>query len=537
MNRRKIQLWLIIPVMSTLLVACNNQWNEHVEIGDKTLNSSVIEAIQSRSELSAFYAMLQTTGFDQLLATDNEFTVLAPSNSALAIYANASKEQQIAIVKNHIAYLSFNVNQLQLKTELTMINGKKLDLSALTVEATNRDILCGNGILHSVNKAIAPSLNIYEYLSTLSDKRYIQLDSLLGKTRQVMDQDKSIQTGVNNQGQAVYDTIWTTKNHFFDQMPLNNEDSIYSFVLLENDNFNAIKAKYAKYMQQSSNVKTDSLATDELIKDLVFQPNSNQALSGVTVDFSQATVVTQYTASNGTIRIMKGVNIRMKENKIRSIYVEGENYKQVYDPKHVLTRLRPWARGGMDVLVSGNTNQTRDSISVANGSIVTITYRFYYDTNLQTTVVNYFLQYQATLNSVDYDIYWMAYDDMPLHVGTDGYDASTLSLNQKLFISLPQEKVLKRESNGQISNNYLGNTTAFVGTSLAGARNESHLSKYTLGVIPTTYITTQIVDDPYTFSVPVMGNTTFMVCNTSKATGGVMFLDYIKLVPRIADED
>ena len=38
-------------------------------------------------------------------------------------------------------------------------------------------------------------------------------------------------------------------------------------------------------------------------------------------------------------------------------------------------------------------------------------------------------------------------------------------------------------------------------------------------------------------SVPIMGRTTFMVCNTAKATGGLMFLDYIKLVPRIDDED
>ncbi len=524
-------------MLLTMFLACSNQWDDHVAIYTPSLNKSVIEAIESQPDLSVFYGMLQATGYDNLLASENEFTVLAPNNSALDAYKNASKDEQINLIKNHVAYLSFNASELAKKEKLTMINGKKLELSKVKVNASVSDILCDNGILHTVDRAIEPSLNVYEYLSTIPSKRYAQLDILVGKTRKVMDKDKSIQVGVNEQGQAVYDTVWTTKNHFFDQMPMNNEDSIYTIVLLEDENFNTIKAKYMKYMKQSNEVKSDSLATDELIGDLVFKANSNQALSGVTVDFSNATLVSEYTASNGLVRVMKGVKIRIKENKIKTIYVEGENYHTVYDTKHALTRLRPWAQGGRDVLVSGNTNQTRDSISVETGATVTLTYAFNYDTGSQTTVVNYFLQYQTILNSVDYDIYWMAYDDIPKHVGTDGFEASTLTLNQKLFISLPEKAVLKRESNGQISNNYLGNTTAFVGKSRAGIQQESHLSKYTLGAVPNTYITNEVGSDPYTFSVPIMGRTTFMVCNTAKATGGLMFLDYIKLVPRIDDED
>ena len=520
-------------LISLLLISCNNQWDDHIEIKDPTIEITLSAMIKETPELSIFHEMLVKTGYDSLLTdNNNEFTVFAPTNEVLSPYVNSDLNTLRFIIKNHIAYLSFNSSELETREKLTMINKKNIASTSLLSSMVKKDILCKNGILNLVNTVIEPKQNIYEYIASIEEGNYIEIDSLLGQTKKVMDTDRSIQIGVNENGQAIYDTVWITHNHFFEKMAINNEDSLYTFIVLTNNNFEAIKNKYKKYMKMESDIQTDSVATDELINDLIFKPNSSIALSGVYVDFSNATILTEYAASNGTVKIMNGVDIKLKDNKIKPIYIEGENYEEVLS-QHTLVRLKDWAHGGKDVMVSSVTYQTRDSISPETGQTVTITYTFRYNSGLETTAVNFYLKYSKKLYSADYDIYWLAYDDIPVHVGTDGHPESVLKLEQKLFISLPDNPVLSRDSKGRIYNNYLGDNIAFVGVSTAGIKDESHLCKYTLDVVPNMYIKTPLTEDPYTFSVPRMGNTTFMVCNTARRAGGLIFLDYIKLVPRI----
>jgi hypothetical protein len=437
-----------------------------------------------------------------------------------------------SIIKNYITYSSYNLSEVQSKNKLMMINNKNFDVATLLSGFLNKEILGKNGILYFVDNVVVPKDNIFEYISSIDKGTYVQIDSLLAQTKKIMDVERSIPIGVNDQGMTIYDTVWVAHNHYFDKMAINNEDSLYTFIVLTNDNFNTIKNKYVKYMKMAMPYQTDSIATDELIHDLIFKPNSATSMTGIDVDFSNATTISEYAASNGTVRIMSGVDIKMKDNKIKPIYIEGENYEEVLS-QHTLVRLKDWAHEGKDVIVSSVTYQTRDSISTATGAKVTITYPFRYNSGLETTAVNFYLKYTKKLYSVDYDIYYLAYDDLPAHVGTDGYAASTLTLEQKLFISLPNMPVLTRASNGTISNNYLGSSIAFAGVSTAGIKSESHLCKYNLDIAPNMYIKTPLTTDQYTFSVPTMGNTTFMLCNTARAAGGIMFLDYIKLVPRI----
>lgn len=540
-----IQYIFLFAVISLLGSSCNDQWDDHVAINEKTMQGTVLDAIKENSDFSSFYEILKETGYDEILAGDYEFTVLAPNNAAVASYSKADKQTKLAIVKNHIAFIAYNTNQLAGKERLSMVNGKNMMLSSLTIDTNKRNIVCNNGILHMVNKVMEPAKSIDEYLQSIAKETYIQIDSLYAKTVKVMDSDKSIQTGVDENGQAVYDTVWKVQNYYLDAMPINNEDSMYTFVLLDNENFNTIKAKYAKYMRQINDERTDSLVTDELIRDLVFRNEETTALSGVKVDFSHATVVSEYKASNGLVKVMKGVDIKMKENKIKTIWVEGESYLSALNADVVSTRMRPWARGGKDIMVSSTSMQTRDSISADDGvTVVPINYTFTYNTNKQNKDCNFYLRYVVKMNSVDYDIYWLSYDDMEQHIAQDKHPESTLRFGQKLFASMPFEKVLSRADNN-INNNYLGNQIAFGARSTAGIMKEEHLCKYALDVIPKTIMLNPIEEDPYTFTVPRMGKVTLMVCNTAEysdvakksITGGMMFLDYIKFVPRVEEGD
>ncbi|MCD8260276.1 MAG: hypothetical protein LUD15_01240, partial [Bacteroides sp.] len=109
------------------------------------------------------------------------------------------------------------------------------------------------------------------------------------------------------------------------------------------------------------------------------------------------------------------------------------------------------------------------------------------------------------------------------------YPTDTLQLYQKLFISLPYETPLNRTTSGRIENNCYENM-AFVGYSKAGVLEEVTLQKYSLGTTDAQFLV-----DPYEgedkeiLSVPLMGETTFFLCNTTKESGtysGPLFLDY-----------
>ncbi|MFV0327724.1 MAG: fasciclin domain-containing protein [Bacteroides xylanisolvens] len=545
----KIIQGALMLLAAIIFAACNNQWDDHIAIRTQALEGNVLDAIKTNEKLSDFYILLQETGYDKILQRGYEYTVLAPDNDAMAVLIMEDEATKLAVVRNHIAFSTYNIQLLSQQDCLKMINGKNLTLAGLSFDDTESNILCENGILHVVDKVVKPMMSIDEYLQTYPKKMYEQIDSLYAKTTKMMDMEKSIQKGVNEEGEPVYDTVWITRNYFFEKMPMNNEDSTFTFVVLEDENFKAIKNKYAKYMRQKTDELTDSLATNELICDLVFKKGEQAAVSGTIVDFTNAVVTKEYQASNGVVRFMKGVDIKMAD-KLKTVYIEGEDFSSALTTQQIYVRSRTWARGGRDVMVSSQTYQIDPSNPDKK-------YRFYYSyTNTINKSNNFYLKYDVPLYSTTYDVYWVSYDDMEEHcnVDGDGVPAATLKVCQKLFASMPGEPELT-VSSSVIKNNYLGDTEGFVAASKAGVFEEAHLQRYPLVLDtklkiyqrPQDYPITE--GDPFGFEVSRMGNVVLMVCNSATfgeeyanvtetdRGAGMMFLDYIKFVPRVAEGD
>lgn len=542
---------LVLTGFAVILTACNDQWDKHIAPNGEYMDGTVLDAIKANSDLSAFYKILEETGYDSVLKEGAGFTILAPDNDALANLSDADIDTKLAMIKNHVVTGTYDTQKLSELSSIKMMNGKNLPLSGLSIDADIRNLLCANGILHKINIILEPRMNIDEYLRSLPENTYIQVDSLYAKTERVMDMDKSVPKGVDANGQIVYDTVWITQNSYLQEVPIHNEDSMYTFILLENSNFNSIGSKYAKYMRQATQESTESLVTDELIRDLILNSDENTAvISGVTVDFSNAALVSEYKASNGIVRIMNGVDIKMA-NKIKPITIEGEDYLTALEAARLTIRTRFWASGGKDIMLSSRTYQT--GINTAGE---TVTYSFSYSTTRNTNS-NYYIHYEAPLYSTAYDIYWLSYDDTNwAEYGVtpdDDIPGTKLKVCQKLFASMPGEALLGRPdpSYPAIVNNYLGNSIAFAAASKNGIMQEERLCKYNLGSDAMRMVPVSPVEetDPYAFVVPRMGNVMFMVCNTagfgeeyegladSNRSGGMMFLDYIKLIPRIENGD
>lgn len=558
---------IIFPLafLTIVLSACN-VWDDHLDAKGTKLEGAVLNALKNRTDLSAFYQMVVASGYDTILTDAVEVTVLAPSNEALASYSNASLAEKKSLVKNHIAYYSYNSTELSKMDKISMLNGKQMNLKSVNVDANVRDLLCDNGILHKVDRAVQSSMNIFEYISTLQKGEYPQADSLLGQTQKVMDMDRSIQKGFEN-NKPVYDTVWATQNILLDRVKIQNEDSAYTVVILTPENYTQIAQKYAKYMQQKTEHLTDSLVFDEIYADLIFKDGDptnaiSKAVSDVNVDFSNATTVKEYKASNGTVRVMSGVDIKIYNNKLKEFTIQGENYASTYNLNYVSVRSRPWASGGKDVMVSSRTTQA--ITGTVNGAGVSTSWNFFYPglrVNSAATVTNaanFYLEYKAKLYSANYDVYWVAHSDYTSHIGVyPGRDNDSLHVEQKMYVSYPSSPALYRASNGEIKNNSLGVNNQFVGEcclygmTVAGKTNlatgkpyETKLRKYRmLTDAATQYISTSVANYDGIIECPRAGLATFFVTNTATGmvsgtdTGGLMFLDYIRFVPKVDIND
>lgn len=502
--------------------------------------------------------MVKATGYDSLLSKGVELTILAPNNSALQAYAAASDSLKKEIVRNHIAVYSYNTTQLAGFTKLMMLNGKNLDLSKTTIDASERNILCNNGFVHTVDKVVMPAKSILEYIYSLPTGTYPQADSIKKQTKRVMDMDKSLQIKVTPDGRPVYDTVWKYVNHLIDRVKIGNEDSTYTFVLLDNSTYSSIASKYATYMKQPTQHQTDSLVADELYSDLAFKginPTNaiSKSFSGINVDFTNASQLDEYEASNGLVRIFSSVNIKMYDNKIKTVQIEGEAYESSYLSNYVLTRSRLWASGGKDVVVSSRSTQAftgkyLNAIGQLRDTTFSTTFYYKQGANLNNVNNNFYLQYSAKLYSVSYDVYWVAHDDQTSHFGfpSTGAPKDSLKITQKLYISYPKKPVLSRLSSGEVRNNSLNSAIyyALAGTTIAGKVNpltgkpdEVKLKKYRL---LDGDLTTQLIADVTAFPptdgvvpCPTAGKATIWLTNTTTESGGLMFLDYIKFVPRV----
>ncbi len=156
--------------------------------------------------------------------------------------------------------------------------------------------------------------------------------------------------------------------------------------------------------------------------------------------------------------------------------------------------------------------------------------------------------------SCDYEIFWLTYDDynhgftVPETGLTPGV-TMPMKLEQKLLISFPEEPVLMRESDAKISNNFTS-YSLMAGVAISGVREETQLVRYRQNISNVNNVGLYMLDvisdgeDIYgsggILKCPAQGKATFFVANTVRglnADAGLIFLDYIRLVPKVDPND
>ncbi|HET9570321.1 MAG TPA: fasciclin domain-containing protein [Bacteroidales bacterium] len=596
MKQSLFKIGLFIAIIA-LFSACD-AWKNDIRLNDEMRGKNLYEAIASNTDLSVFAQILQQTSYDKFLQNEQGLTVFAPQNSVLAGLNLTDTTMLKEWIKNYIAYYSYYVNEsgnFDTGSTIRMINEKNVPVNAAGISGAGlvkSNVATSNGVLHIIDNMITDRKNILEYL--LEQNNFGQIDFIRSEDRLVMDMDRSVQTGVDANGQPTYDKVMKTQNDFLTAFPLGDESLAFNVILLEPTALDKLKTKYAKYMHQDDAVKQAKEIISQITKDLILNPENIDhvgrylSMNGdsLLVDINPSAIVETYQASNGKVYKVNDIDIKMYENKIKTKIIEAEDYTDRWDGQDGWeVRYRSWARGGKDVTLKGQTRSTFTYYrwNVAGDSVQTVTetrtFNMIHRSNegFVSKSNNAYLKYEPEMFSVPYEIYWRTYDDKSSHIysvtgklyATGGKNAVPLFtvngtdtilytqrfpmlMEQKMLISFPGKPALRRNSNGTISNNFTA-YSMMASESVAGVSGQIQLKRYRTAAIDSMFMLATSLTAPllpYTsaddfgqnkiLNCPAYGKATIFVSNTIRekdTNAGVLFLDYIRLVPLVDPND
>lgn len=245
------------------LTACSD-WDDHYSADSTTGGSgaSLWETISANQNLSDFASLLKRTGYNDVLATEQVYTVWAPENSVLDSkmdsLAGVTDSALVAeFIKNHITRGSFLASG-DIDENVHMLNGKvknfKSEAAAYyymdQIRLTNTNIPVGNGVLHTLKDQINFEPNIYEYLFRNSNTSEIAAFFNSYYTKEI-DTENSVAGPMKNGELSYLDTVYVEDNELFSQFnaKIDVEDSSYTYIIPTNTAWNKAVEHQQQYFQ------------------------------------------------------------------------------------------------------------------------------------------------------------------------------------------------------------------------------------------------------------------------------------------------
>lgn len=293
----------ILLISVGILYSCTDTWDEHYEgNGDsESFDGTIMEYLKQNPSLSDFAEIVEATGYDTELSSSQSYTLWAPVNGSFdknewLELAKTNKNDVITrFIKNHIA--RYNVSVDNQPHRIKLINTKSVDMTDLsasefgTADITNANIVCGNGVVHTISAAQPYLPNIYEQIEkqyknwkkaqeaqgiTVIDDSVHSLYTFLSKyNADSLDQGRSVSNGVDENGEYIWiDSVMMRNNTIlkgFDAM-VYSEDSIYTVVLPSVEAYAARYEEACKYLRynpmenQADGVDQKTATTDSLQK-------------------------------------------------------------------------------------------------------------------------------------------------------------------------------------------------------------------------------------------------------------------------------
>lgn len=249
----------IILVTAGLIDSCNlnDRWDDYYENAPEKTGENILNIIAKDENYSRFYNALVEYGFETLLSKNQYFTVFVPVNSAFDGLPEYTEEEWTGILGFHITYaklLSYEFSDRDLLTimgkYLKMKKGTdgEVKIFESTINMDRVDNYCRNGVIHEIDKLLIPMPNIYEFIMSLDSSFSILQDFILSMDKKFIDYEKSERIGVDDNGDAIYDTVWRTENYFLDNVAgLNHESEAYTGFIPGNDHVREALSEVVEY--------------------------------------------------------------------------------------------------------------------------------------------------------------------------------------------------------------------------------------------------------------------------------------------------
>lgn len=483
----KIRCAVLLLAACATLSACKNAWQNHDVITNEALNITLADQINKTPELSTFNTYLVKTGYDKILASTKSYTVWAPTNTAMqaidpTILTDTAKLRKF--VANHISYQQYFTTTPNPSLVIRTLSGKNIIFTSSTFEDANivtGNVYVMNGVLHTINQAAGTRPNAYEFMVSnfASGKQNAFIQSLFHSE---IDTSKGVKLYTDPVTKKnVYQagtTFPVTKNYYFQRVSdISSEDSLVTYIILNDAAFDAEKAKIGKYYNVSTSATiSDSLTKFNILKDLVVNhvysadnlPDSMITTSGIKIHLDKSAIIQTQKLSNGVAFVVNSIGYKLFSNKIPDILIQGEFPDSLRTPSSPTIKIK------------------KDPLNV----------RF---TDIQSASITsspdplYFYRYKVTANSAQYKVYYRALNDI-----------YTTPFNQKVDFGTARRYPFAAET---------PLTTLGYQPVLVGNYAEVYLGTYTAANYGTLY----------TFLVSALGVTA--------TTPSALSLDYIKLVP------
>lgn len=407
------QLSIIALFTLCLLFSCRkDEWDKRNRISDPALAENLLQAINDNPDLSEFSQYLSKTGFDKVIASSKTFTVWAPTNEALGQLDPAELKDTAKLrllIANHIAFRAYATAMAKPAIRVKTLSGKYVTFSGTQVndaDIVQGDTYANNGMLHVIDKALIPEMNIWDYLMTDYGS------SLQGKALQdleymYVDPDSAELVGLDPQtGEPIYKpgTGLVKRNRFLQRVNISSEDSSLTYLILADAAFTDEVNKLTPYFTDSTAQETDSLTKWNIVKDLAFRgiyspdslpPTLYSANDSVQFHLDKGAIIKTQKVSNGIVYVVNRLSYDMP-TKIKPVILEGEQFYDRMDPDAGYTIRKRRIPG---------TDSIFNDIYMDNYGLA-----------------SYWLRYPTTLNSVTYHVYWVAFNDFqtgtfPMRIG------------------------------------------------------------------------------------------------------------------------
>ena len=324
----------IMVVMAAIMLidSCNlnDEWDKYYENAPERTGENVLTIIVENENYSHFYNALIEYGFETLLSKNQYFTVFVPINSAFEGLPDYTDEEWTGILGFHIIYaklLSHEFSDLDLMTTmgkyLKMKTGTNNEVTIFesAINMDEVDNYCRNGAIHEIDKLLVPMPNIYEYIMDLDSSFSILQDFILSMDERFIDYKNSERLGVDDNGNAIYDTVWITENYFLDKIAgLKNESEAYTGFIPRNNNVREALSMVDEYFGNIEEL--DETAYSQLLyitfsgsfmKEAYFHANLPDSIVSVTGKKYEKSILsfnqTDLVLSNGMVHMLDGMTI------------------------------------------------------------------------------------------------------------------------------------------------------------------------------------------------------------------------------------